>query len=258
LIVGYSISEMLVSLSYFIMGAVNYFMYYFQIPVITEEIVCDFIMLPNRLFHSAACHYLLILTFDRCLCIVKPVQYKIMNSVRYLVFMNLVIFVCCVITEPVAFSNSDHYRKISFCDAFASVDSKLLLVTEYEQMFVGVLVTVIYLAAALGLWWKYKVANFIQESQKSEWRRKFELDVFKSFLSIGLFNGFILIATRVVQILNTYFSMPFATRILSCINSMSHLIFYLCFNSTFRSEFLKLGKRMKKKWNASPVTPTNF
>jgi hypothetical protein len=253
LILCHSSSEMLVALNYFAGGLYRYLFFYFNAPEVENEAICKIKSVPNFIFTGLSAHYLLALAIDRFLCLAAPIFYKTRRRSSYLLIITGIILSYNFITRMLGFLNTDPKRLYSFCDASNSFDLIYTLILRYEILFIAALVVVIYLTTIIFLRRKFREVNSKLDTNKNnEWRRQMELDVFKALATIGCFNGFTLLAAKIVDVMNTSTGrvvIPYATILFTYLNSGSHLVFYLYFNSGFRQDFLKMVRKVCKGKN---------
>jgi hypothetical protein len=256
LIACHSTSECIYYFSQFARALNWYILYQLGIPDTQSELYC-------RLKWISACStdfsncYLLAIALDRALCIVSPIRYKTVESRFYLLTYSSIILAYNLILVGLIFIKVNANNIVVFCDAIGAYPPDLTSFYQYEDLVFAVSVVIIYFVVIFILWLKFKGATFNNETQKKEWRRQFELDIFKSLATVAFVNGFALIGQRIVAFINYYKSAILGVVVFSVFgvpNSGSHLFFYLWFNSTFRLEFLKLMRKFFK-CNPNAVTP---
>lgn len=251
LIMSHSISEMAWAVFQTAIGVKNYTLFLLGYPATVSQLACMFITAPFAGLSQADLYFTAALAADRLMAIGIPIKFRAFPLKTYILWMNAICYSVAFVEQLLPFLIAGNFGTIvPVCDYVVAVPVEIRTWIGYLGNAKTAIIAGMYLSSILLLWRRYKQANPIGESQKSEWRRQVDFNAFQAITAIGiifLVSG--LVPRMVYTIGITFFTYSSVvnnaiTYAGFCIYSASNLIVCLIFNSKFRTRFLRiLGKK---------------
>lgn len=262
-ILSHSLAEALASLS-MVEGYIRYSIFYLlSTPVIFNPATC---VVLDHLFSgvtSLAAYFLSVcLALDRMLCIAAPIFYRTINTKTYMACFNIFSWLVPFLTHLLGIIGYDQDKLLGSCgDQFEILNKPAAYFLMYGGLIVPVLLLCFYAVTTAVLLYRYKKENLVGESQKSEWKKKMELNVLAAMAIVGstliaatIIRGalWMLIQSSMAMRLQFVILMN-ALMAVTLVNSGSHLFVYLKLSENFRKAFLKIF--WKRDGQSTAVVP---
>jgi hypothetical protein len=260
-ILSHSLAELIYVTTYFCTGLNNYLFYMYQYPRTADQLTCILINFPLILLGNVCKCLTLALAFDRVLCITKPIFYKTLHNSKYILVLNGLSWGYSTVKTSLAFVSYDKTKYYSICSYAVTFDPTYVKIASIENNCLTAVSVLVYALAAIVMWRRYKSTKLIGASQRSEWRRKMDFDVFLVMIVVGIeyiFRyGIISVIGALVAKYPTLSSVlstsPLTSLIIIC-GTISHFFIYLGLNKLFRRQFLRLVRKNDQS-NINSVSP---
>lgn len=160
---------------------------------------------------------------------------------------NILCWGFCIVKIPFAFLSYDTKKIFAFCTPANTFSEKYVTYGNVEGNALMALIVATYTLAAVIMLYRYKKASFLGETQRQDWRRQVDFNVFVAMISVGLayiasYGSTTLINSTPALTLSQEVAMKLGpvTTLLLLASSLSHLFIYLKFNNSFREAFIKM------------------
>lgn len=259
-IVSYCLAEAMRALTYFCTGFARFSYFLYGVPSTTSQLTCMLWQIPLFFTATVTSFLSVVLAVDRLMGVAVPVYYHTIDPFFYILLINLICWVYPMIKMAFGFLKYDENLYFPVCGSVTSFDSKFYNFHVIESDVTVILAALAYVVAVSILFIRYKKKTFSNQIQKSEWKRRIELDVFIAVAAIGIIY---ILVWGVVTVLDTVaaniFSLNFSVILalivpgLGFFSVMSHLFVFLYFNSIFRKCFIALFFKCKKSNAVHPA-----
>lgn len=248
LIFSHAICDIGRACSIFGLGLGHYISFLHNRPVSHSYLFCMLMQLSLVLTARCNVYFTAALGIDRFIGIAFPAWYYKLSTRKYIFTVNAVSYLLGAFFTFLYDVSAGNFEEMApICEDLIYIPAETRLWQQTLSIGELALITAIYILSTLFLWRRYRNANPIGETQRSEWRQQVD---FKAFLVISAMGIIFLLTTLAPQVfyasvsLVPSFRTPNGTSMIgsffNVLRSLSNLTINLTINSIFRVQFLRL------------------